>query len=486
MDVAFLVLAKKLGLSLSEHRSTQTQLDLIPYESERAFSGSLNLDGEQPHLYVKGSPEKLLAMCVQMEGPDGPEPIVKDRIHKQFEALASQGYRVLALAHRHASNGSAINQLEDMTFLGMVAMIDPVRAEATDAIKRCRDGSIEVAMVTGDHPATAKAIALELDLCQPDDRVVTGSMIREANSQGREQADALIRPSRVFARIEPTQKRQVVDSLMRSGHFVAVTGDGVNDAPAMRHANAGVAMGKRGTDVAKETADLIITDDNFASIVEGIEYGRIVYNNIRKVIALLITTGFSALFLFFCTVVAGLPMPMTAVQLLWLNLIANGLQDVALAFEAKEGGELERPPRNPTEPILDRHIIQHVLVIGTAMGVMAFGVYAYLMMNDFPVQDARNLTLMLMVLFGNIHALSSRSETRSVFSIPLLTNPFLLIAVPFAQCVHIAAMYTPGISGILELKPISLQQWLILAGVALILLVLEEVHKWWLRNTDHR
>ena len=486
VDVAFLVLAKKLGLSLSEHRRTQTQLDLVPYESERAYCCSLNLDGEQPILYVKGSPEKLLEMCGEMEGPEGPEPIDQERIRAQFESLASQGYRVLALAHRHARKGAAIDQLEAMIFLGMVAMIDPVRAEAKDAIRRCRDGGIEVAMVTGDHPATAKAIALELDICQADDRVVTGSMIREANKQGREQADSLILDSRVFARIEPAQKHQVVDTLMRSGEFVAVTGDGVNDAPAMRHANAGVAMGKRGTDVAKETAELIITDDNFASIVDGVEYGRIVYNNIRKVIALLVATGFSALLLFFCTVIAGLPMPMTAVQLLWLNLVANGLQDVALAFEAKEGGELERPPRNPAEPILDKHIMQHIFVIGGAMGLIAFGVYAFLMANDFAVQDARNLTLMLMVLFGNIHALSARSETRSILAIPLLANPFLMIAVPFAQCVHIAAMYTPGISDILELKPISLQQWMILAGVALTLLVVEEAHKLWLRKTGNR
>ena len=171
-------------------------------------------------------------------------------------------------------------------------------------------------------------------------------------------------------------------------------------------------MAKRGTDVAKETADLIITDDNFTSIVDGIEQGRIVYNNIRKVIALLIATGFSALLLFLCTAFFGLAMPLTAVQLLWLNLIANGLQDVALAFEPKEGHEMEQTPRSPTEPVFERHIIQHVLVTGTVMGLLAFSVYAYLIYTGTVIEEARNLTLMLMVLFGNIHALSSRSETR--------------------------------------------------------------------------
>jgi magnesium-transporting ATPase (P-type) len=485
VDVAFLVLAKKLGLSISEQRNNHRQLDLIPYESERSFSGSLTTDGKRHRLHVKGSPERLVAMCSLMEGVNGPEPIDANSIETQFEGLARRGYRVLALAYREAENGRALAQTGEMTFIGMVGMIDPVRPEATEAIKRCRDGGIEVAMVTGDHPATARAIALELDLCGEHDPIVTGAMIREHDPDS-DALDRMIRSARVFARIEPRQKELIVDSLMREGHFVAVTGDGVNDAPAMRRANAGVAMGKRGTDVAKEAADLIITDDNFASIVDGIEQGRIVYNNIRKVIALLVATGFSALLLFFCTAIAGLPMPMTAVQLLWLNLVANGLQDVALAFEPKEGAELGRPPRKPTEPIFESHIIQHVLVTGSVMGLLAFATFFYLMETGTEVAEARNLTLMLMVLFGNIHALCSRSEMRSLFQIRFFSNPFLVLAVPFAQCVHIAAMYTPGISGVLGLNPISLSAWLVLAGIALLLLVVEEVHKFFLRRQTIR
>ncbi|NNM01251.1 MAG: hypothetical protein HKO62_10915 [Gammaproteobacteria bacterium] len=241
-------------------------------------------------------------------------------------------------------------------------------------------------------------------------------------------------------------------------------------------------MGKRGTDVARETAELIITDDNFASLVDGIEQGRIVYGNIRKVIALLIATGFSALLLFFLTVLAGLPMPLIATQLLWLNLVANGLQDVALACEPKEGAELDRPPRSPAEPIFESHIIQHVLVTGTVMGGLAFVVYAYLMNGGSTVEHARNMTLMLMVLFGNIHALSSRSETRSLFRIRFFANPFLVLAVPLAQAIHIGAMYAPGLSSVLALSPISLAEWLILAAMSLLLLLVEEAHKAWLRR----
>ena len=481
VDVAFLVFAKKLGLSLSEIRWQQKQLEAVPYESERAFSASLNLIGDDARLYVKGSPEKLLSMCTAMETADGVVPIDRERITAQFEESASQGYRIIALAQRRAET---VEQLSEMTFLGMVAMIDPVRPEARNAVASCRDGGIGVAMITGDHPATARAIALDLNLCEPADPIVTGAMIRAAEADGIDAIDELVRGARVFARIEPAQKETIVDSFMREGHFVAVTGDGVNDAPAMRRANAGIAMGKTGTDVAREVADLIITDDNFASIVAGIEQGRIVYNNIRKVIALLVATGFSALLLFFCTVVAGLPMPLTAVQLLWLNLVANGLQDVALAFEPKEGHELERPPRRPDEAIFERGVIEHVVVAGSIMGLLAFAVFYTLLENGSATEEARNLTLMLMVLFGNVHALSSRSEFRSLFRLPLARNLFLALAVPAAQLVHIAAMYMPGVSNVLEIGPISFGEWLLMASIALAFLGLEEVHKAILRRSS--
>lgn len=482
VDVAFLVLAKKLGMSLSQLQEQQQRQALIPYESERALSASLNAADDGLYLYVKGSPEKMLDLSTSMWTEQGEVPIDKQAIQHQFEELAGKGYRIIALARRRAEARSAEEQLESMTFLGMVAMMDPVRPEVYEAIQRCKNGGVEVAMVTGDHPATAKAIAVELGLCDEDANVVTGKMLHKFDDQDQQAADELIHSARVFARIEPQQKEQIVESFRRAGHFVAVTGDGVNDAPAMRAANAGIAMGKRGTDVAKETADLIITDDNFASIVAGIDQGRIVYNNIRKVIALLIATGFSALLLFFLTVIAGLPMPMLAVQLLWLNLVANGLQDVALAFEPKEGGELNQPPRSPHEPVFERRIIEHVLITGTVMGVLAFLTFWWYSTNGYSPEEARNLTLMLMVLFGNVHAFNSRSETRSVFQIRFFANPFLLLAIPFAQLVHISAMYIPGISDVLQLQPISFEQWLALLGIALTLFVVEEAHKWWHRS----
>ncbi|MEM9495952.1 MAG: HAD-IC family P-type ATPase [Pseudomonadota bacterium] len=484
VDVACLVFAKKIGLSLDRVRGAHERRLLIPYESENAFSGSVNADGAATALYVKGSPEKILAASTHMLAPEGLKPIDRAEIEAQFEELARGGYRVIAFAKR---TGLALDAdgaptfdggvLTDMVFLGLFAMIDPVRPEAREAIARCRAGGIEVAMVTGDHPSTARAIGVDLGLCSADAQVVTGAMIRQAEAQGGGAMRDLVLPARVFARIEPVQKEHIVSVLMNEGHFVAVTGDGVNDAPAMRRANAGVAMGKSGTDVAKEAADLIITDDNFASIVAGVEQGRIVYNNIRKVIGLLTATGFSALLLFFLSVSAGLPMPLTAVQLLWLNLVANGLQDVALAFEPKEGGELQRPPRDPAEPIFERHVVEHVLVAGTVMGLLAFAVYFMTVTGGASEAAARNTTLMLMVLFGNVHALSSRSETKSLFTMRLLGNRFLAFATPGALLLHLIAMHVPGLSGVLEIAPLNAATLAMLAGVALVFFAVEELHK---------
>lgn len=483
VDVAFLVFAKKYGLSLNAVRRTRERLKLIPYESEKAFSASVNSTGEGDHrvLSVKGSPEKILAASTHMQIDHTVEPIDRGLIERQFTALAEQGYRVIALAKRDVSTANE-SELTGLTFLGLVAMIDPVRPEAKEAIRRCRSGGIEVAMITGDHPATARAIASELGLCSVTDQVVTGADIRNAEADGSDALRDLILPVRVFARIEPVQKELIVTTFENDGHFVAVTGDGVNDAPAMRRANAGVAMGRSGTDVAKEAADLIITDDNFASIVAGVEQGRIVYNNIRKVIALLTATGFSALLLFFLSVLTGLPMPLTAIQLLWLNLVANGLQDVALAFEPKEGGELDAPPRSPNQPIFDHHIIEHVLVAGSVMGVLAFAVFWTALDNSFSEPEARNITLLMMVLFGNVHALSSRSETRSLFSIRFLANPFLAVAVPGALLIHVTAMMLPGLSNLVELAPVPFTTFAMLVCVALLFLAVEEMHKATLRR----
>ena len=281
----------------------------------------------------------------------------------------------------------------------------------------------------------------------------------------------------VFARVEPAQKVQIVDALQAAGHVVAVTGDGVNDAPALHSADLGVAMGREGTDVAREAADLILTDDNFASVVAGIEEGRAAYANIRKVVYVLISTGAAEVVMFMLAIATGLPVPLTAIQLLWLNLVTNGGQDVALAFEHREPGLLDKPPRPPDEPIFDRLMIRQSAVSGAYAGVVAYLFFAWTLKQGFSEFEARNLLLFLMVAFENVHVFNCRSEHVSALKVPLRNNWPLVGAVVGAQLVHVGAAFVPGIRDILEIEPISVGMWLLLLPIAGSLLAVMELEK---------
>lgn len=482
-DLAMLVMAYKLGVTQSEFLESAPQLDSIPYESEHRYAASLNQVGGRLLVSVKGAFETILEMCDKMAVAGGDVAIDVDPIKAQALALSKKGYRVLAIADGYIE-GKLHAQLTDqhlrqLTLLGLVGMVDPPRKEAAAAIKSCHRSGIRVIMVTGDHPATAYSIAQSLGLIERPDQVVTGGELNSALLDGQQVFDALCARSLVFSRVEARQKLEIVESLQRSGHFVAVTGDGVNDAPALRAAHVGIAMGKGGTDVARETAGLILTDDNFSSIVAGIEEGRVAYNNIRKVIFLLISTGAAELVLFLFTLIAGLPFPLFAVQLLWLNLVTNGIQDVALAFEPAEGHELSRRPRHPKESIFNRIMIERVMISALLIGSIAFMTYNWLLSRGVDQDVASNAILLLMVLFENIQAFNSRSESISIFKHNLLRNRLLFFGTLAAQLIHIAAMYTPGLSGILHLQPVSFVMWLALLGMSLTLLAAVEVHKWY-------
>ncbi len=479
VDVAFLVLAHKQDVSMAETINAFPEIDNIPFESERLFSGSLNDVNGKHTAFVKGAVERLLPMCTQMATPGKDVTLSSYELEQQAMKLASEGYRVLALAAGEVRLGEAevFNEehCQGLVFLGLVGIIDPLRPEAKQAIACCRQAGIKVAMVTGDHPATAFAIAKELELAQDLDQVVSGPQLKQADDEAS--IDKITRLARVFARVGPRQKLDIVQSLQRNGHFVAVSGDGANDAPALRVAQVGVAMGKSGTDVARETADIIITDDNFASIVAGVEEGRVAYANVRKVIFLLISTGAAELVLFTLALFSGLPLPLLAVHLLWLNLVTNGIQDIALAFEPAEGDELRRPPRPPAEAIFNRLMIERVLISALTIGVLAFVVFQWLLHRGFNLDEARNGTLLLMVLFENVHVFNCRSETRSIFRQNFFSNPILLIGTVAAQLIHIGAMYTPWISDVLNIQPVSPMHWLELLGFALAVLAAMELHK---------
>ncbi|NIA68582.1 HAD-IC family P-type ATPase [Pelagibius litoralis] len=484
VDVAFLVLAAKLGLDPGGLKATQEELGMIPYEPQRRYAAVFTADAGDPGMggqgpdgsggamvHVKGALEALLPMC---DGIDG------ERALAAAAAMAGQGYRVLAVARgtvsRDAGQRADPGSLRYLRLLGLVGLMDPLRPEVPDALRRCRSAGVSVVMVTGDHPETARVIARELGLGTGDPVVVTGAMLGRAGA-GSEAFNDLVRGAEVFARVEPVQKLRIVQALQQSGHLVAVTGDGVNDAPALATADIGVAMGKGGTDVARGAADLILTDDNFASIVAGIEEGRVAYDNVRKLIYLLISTGLGEIVLFLLAIVAGLPLPLFAVQLLWLNLVTNGIQDVALAFEKGEPGVLERRPRLRDESLFDRRMLGQVLTAGGYMGFCAFAFYYWCLARGLPEAEARNLLLLLMVLFENVHAINARSERLSAFARPIMANPFLIMAVLAAQAAHIAALYLPGLSDVLGVRPVSLTDWLLVAALALSLLAVMEIRK---------
>ncbi len=479
VDVALLIMAHKAGFIKAEVTNSFPEIDTIPFESERLFCASLNeVDGEC-HVFAKGALEKLLPMCSHMTLSGKIVDIDRSLLEKQAEELASKGYRVIALASGKVSvkeDEVFFDQhLKNLKLIGLVGLIDPLRPEAKKAVEDCQSAGIKVAMVTGDHPSTALAIGRELGLIDTPDQVVTGPQLKLAENQA--EIDRLTSQASIFARVEPQQKLDIVKSLQRNGHFVAVSGDGANDAPALRAAEVGVAMGESGTDVARETAEIIITDDNFDSIVAGVEEGRIAYANVRKVIFLLISTGAAELVLFTLSLATGMPLPLLAVQLLWLNLVTNGIQDIALAFEPGEGGELQQPPRSPKEGIFNRLMIERVVISALVIGIIAFLLFKWLLEHGYTVDEARNGTLLLMVLFENVHVFNSRSETLSAFLHNPLRNKLLLFGTVLAQLIHIGAMYTPWLGDVLGAQPVSFQYWLMLLGLALSVLVVIEIHK---------
>jgi magnesium-transporting ATPase (P-type) len=481
MDVAFLAAGYKAGVMPAEVRDAYPLDDTIPYESENKFSGAVYRTDEGTRLGVKGAVETILTFCQTMLTSDGEQPLDREQIEARVLELAAGGYRVLAVAEGDTSGFEkqgryAEGSISGLTFLGLAAFIDPVRPEVLDAVEKSRAAGIKVIMITGDHPATAGAIGKELGIIG-DGAVVSGVELNDALKKNRTVFRQLVLRSAVFARVSPEQKKQIVEVLRDHGEFIAVTGDGVNDAPAMRAANIGVAMGS-GTDVARETGSMIITDDNFTSIVDGIEQGRFAYDNVRKVILLLISTGAAEVIMFVMALIAGLPLPLLAVQLLWLNLVTNGIQDVALAFEQGEPGAMKRKPRKPSETVFNKLMIQQTLVSGITMGAIAFGVWIYLISYlNMPEEQGRNIILLLIVFMQNVHVFNCRSERVSAFKVPLRRNYPLLIGVLAAASLHVASMHIPFMQQILRTEPLHLTEMAKVFLLAIPLLLVMEIFK---------
>jgi len=477
MDVALLALTYKTKTTPEDLDSNFPVLGKIPYESERKFSGAFYRVGSEVHFGGKGALETILKFCRNNSQEE------TSGIFKQANELASSGYRVLAFAEGSAAGFESKDEysetdIPELEFLGLICFIDPLRSEAKDSVQKCKKAGIKVLMITGDHPSTAFTIAEQLGIIEKGQKAVTGQMLIEAGTPEDIKYQDLVLSTTVFARVSPVQKLEIVDVLIKKGEFVAVTGDGVNDAPALKRANIGVAMGS-GTDVAKEVGSMIVTDDNFSSIVAGVEEGRFAYDNVRKVIFLLISTGAAEVIMFFLSVMLGLPLPLLAVQLLWLNLVTNGIQDVALAFESGEPGAMSKKPRRTTESVFNVMMVKQTLVASLTIGIVAFGFWYWLIeIRHMSEYHARDLVLLLMVFMQNFHAFNSRSERVSLFKIPLHRNWILVFGVLGAQGLHILSMQIPFMQNVLRIEPITFQEWAYVILLALPIVGTMELFKW--------
>lgn len=467
VDVALARYALELDGNLFEISNSLKVIDEMPYEPVNKYSAATyKIDSKKVH-FIKGSPEVILDKCILAKEDT-------ESVLKQVDSWAARGFRNIALAYKISDeNGIAKDGYE---YLGFAAITDPLRDGVAEAVRIAEGAGVEVVMITGDHPNTAFFIAKELGIAISKDEVIDGLDISHWHERGAHKEE--IANKRVFARVSPEQKQLIVKAFQDLGHFVAVTGDGVNDAPALKFANIGISMGKSGTDVARESSDLILTDDHFGSIVNGIEEGRVAYDNIRKVIHLLIATGFAEIVLIMLSMIFFIPIPLLPVQILWLNLVANGFQDVALAIEKSEPGVLKRKARDPKEPIFNRIMVSRIIVGGLYMGASAFVVFYTLLDMGYEEGMARNITLLLMILFENVHTFNSRTETNSIFKIDHSKNKFLWISVLIAQGLHIAAMYSPFMQSVLSVQPVSIEMWSTLLFIALTLVAVMEIEKY--------
>lgn len=475
VDIAALSLGVKVGMQREPALEELPLVNSIPFEPEHQFAATFHLVGERVEVCVKGAPERVLAMCGDELTSDA-----RARLDQLALGMAARGLRVIAVARGQLTEPlhpeEVPPQPKNLTLIGFLGMIDPLRAGAREAVAECHRAGVLVSMVTGDHRVTALAIARDLGLADRDEQVVTAA---ELEGKSVDQLAEMVRRVRVFARVTPRQKLQIVEAARKAGHFVAVTGDGVNDAPALRAANIGVAMGKAGTDVAREASELVISDDNFSSIVGGIEEGRIAYDNIRKVIYLLVSMGAAELLMVLLAVITGLPVPLLPVQLLWLNLVTNGVQGVALAFEPGEGDSLRRKPRPPGEAVFNRLMIERTLVAMLMVGGGGFLIYDIALRLGMDVVSARNLLLLTMVLFENFHVGNCRSETRSAFGLSPLRSPVLFFGTLGAFLIHVAGMYVPFLQETLNTRPVDLGLWGIALCISVLIVPAVELHKWW-------
>jgi Ca2+-transporting ATPase len=475
-ETALLDAAQAAGFDKAALQQSLPRVAELPFDSGRARMSTLHRDGETVLMLVKGAPEGVLSLCVDQLAAGRAEAIDRTALQDQAEQLAAQGLRVLAFALKRlpavpdALDAATLEA--GLSFIGLAGMIDPPRPEAFDAVAACKTAGIVPVMITGDHPATARAIASQLGIIKDGGRVLTGSELARLSLAEFERE---VESVRVYARINPEQKIKIVRALQDQGEFVAMTGDGVNDAPALKMADIGVAMGRGGTDVAREAAAMTLLDDNFATIVHAVREGRRIFDNIRKFVKYTMTSNSGEIWTIFLAPFLGLPIPLLPIHILWINLVTDGLPGLALAGERAERNLMQRPPRPPTESIFAHGMWQHILWVGLLMGGVSLLMQAWAIHVGSAHWQSMVFTVLTLSQLG--HVLAIRSERESLFSQGVLSNRLLIGALGLTFALQMAVLYVPWLNPIFKTEPLSLGELAVCLALSSVVFFGVEIEK---------
>ena len=494
-EVALISAAVKAGLLQEKIEQDYPRVDTLPFESQHNYMATLHeyVANAEYVIFVKGSVESVLSRCQDACSVNGrPETLDTGRIHQQVHEMAARGLRVLAFARKHLAAASQSVTHSDvssgLSFLGLQAMMDPPRQEAITAVRACQKAGIQVKMITGDHVVTAAAIAHQIGLNgaaenEPDGFAISGHSLEQLSDQ--ELVEVTGRTV-VFARVSPEQKLRLVEALQARGHVVAMTGDGVNDAPALKQADIGVAMGVGGTEVAKEAADMVLTDDNFSTIEAAVEEGRAVFDNLVKFITWTLPTNIGEGLVILLAVFAGLTLPITPVQILWVNMTTAVLLGLMLAFEDKEPGIMERPPRRPETPVLTRELSVRIGLVSVMLLLCAFGLFEWALLQGQSLERARTVAVNVFV-FGEIFYLfNCRSLRYSMFRLGVFSNRWLILGVTAMAGLQMLLTYSPRMNRLFGTAPIGITEWVLILTGGFIIYILVGFEKWLRRHADRQ
>ena len=473
--------AAHFGYHKEDLEQAHPRLAAIAFDSQRKQMTTLHPAEAGVVAYIKGAPERVLGQCTRVLMHEDEVSFDAQSALAEAEALAGRGYRVLALAQRRFSQQPSDFVAEhierDLTFLGLVALIDPPRVEASQAVADCLTAGITPVMITGDHPGTAQAIAERLGIGDQHTKMLTGEQLAQLSD---EEFAAMVQDVRVYARVNPAQKLRIVKALQAQGEFVAMTGDGVNDAPALKRAGIGVAMGRKGTDVAREASDMVLLDDDFATIVRAVRAGRRVFDNIRKFIKDTMSSNSGEIWTLFLAPFLGLPIPLLPIHILWINLVTDGLPGLAFTAEPAEPGIMRRPPRPPGESIFAHGMWQHIIWVGLFVAGVSIASQAWALSRE--VEYWQTVVFTVLTISQLFHSLAVRSDTASLFTIGLFSNLPMLGAVILTVLLQLAVIYVPALNEIFHTQPLPLYDLLVCFALASLVLVAVELEKWLVRR----